>query len=470
MAEGRPTKLRKLSHTNSGGDGVDVASNDSGSPDIVVDEDVDQSRGPEDGTNEAPEANGTSPDQNGEAKSMSKNQLKKLRKRQEWEAGRDYRKAKRKQKAKEKKERKRASKEERRVNGVLEEPQSRKPRNPVQLPITFIIDCGFDDLMMEKEMISLGSQITRAYSDNSRSTYQAHIAVSSWGGKLRERFDTRLSGNYKKWRGITFLEEDFVDVAERATRWMADPKRNKMAGAFLKHAKPQASQESQASKESIYPSEAGRDEEDVQPKPDEHDDSSSKARQEHKESDRSSAGQPESAQKESDESNGTTAPNSSQAVEGEIIYLSSDSQFTLEELKPNSTYIIGGLVDKNRHKGICHKIAGEKGVRTAKLPIGEYMEMQSRSVLATNHVNEIMLRWLECGDWGQAFMQVIPKRKGGKLRDQDDDAADARAADDDDGMDDVTSADGENDEGVGQPVDAEPIQDDETTGETSVLP
>lgn len=37
-------------------------------------------------------------------------------------------------------------------------------------------------------------------------------------------------------------------------------------------------------------------------------------------------------------------------------------------------------------------------------------------MLAPNHVNEIMLKWLECGNWGDAFMQVIPRRKGGVLR------------------------------------------------------
>ncbi len=42
--------------------------------------------------------------------------------------------------------------------------------------------------------------------------------------------------------------------------------------------------------------------------------------------------------------------------------------------------------------------------------------MQSRFVLATNHVVEIMVRWLECGDWGEAFIKVMPKRKGGRLR------------------------------------------------------
>jgi tRNA (guanine9-N1)-methyltransferase len=36
-----------------------------------------------------------------------------------------------------------------------------------------------------------------------------------------------------------------------------------------------------------------------------------------------------------------------------------------------------------------------------------------------------MVKWLECGDWGEAFMKVIPKRKGGTLKggryDYDDD-------------------------------------------------
>ena len=42
--------------------------------------------------------------------------------------------------------------------------------------------------------------------------------------------------------------------------------------------------------------------------------------------------------------------------------------------------------------------------------------MASRKVLATNHVNEIMVEWLRCGDWGEAFLKAIPARKGGKLK------------------------------------------------------
>lgn len=110
-----------------------------------------------------------------------------------------------------------------------------------------------------------------------------------------------------------------------------------------------------------------------------------------------------------------------EATAGETIYLSSDSPDTLTRLRPHSVYVIGGLVDKNRHKGACARKAAALGLRTARLPIAEYLRMASRQVLATNHVAEIALRWLEGGEWGRAFVEVVPKRKGGELREREGD-------------------------------------------------
>ena len=295
---------------------------------------------------------------------LSKNQLKKRRRDQLWEEGRDKRKAIRKEKREAKKLKKQAARGEitlqssattdsHQAKGVQERVQERRKRHqpqPIQLPITLVIDCGFDDLMRDTERKSLGAQITRAYSDNNHAPFKAHLIVSSFGGYLKERFDTLLSGHHRSWKGVRFLEEDFIEAASQAEMTMRSPEGGSLTGVL--------------------------------------------------------AAQPSTGGAEKGQS-------------GEIVYLTADSPKTLEALSPYSTYIIGGIVDKNRHKGICYKKAMDHGVKTAKLPIGDYLQMSTRTVLTTNHVVEIMLRWLECGDWGEAFMKVIPQRKGGLLKSSD---------------------------------------------------
>ncbi|KAL8831733.1 MAG: hypothetical protein Q9191_000704 [Dirinaria sp. TL-2023a] len=290
---------------------------------------------------------------------LSKNKLKKLRRDEAWEAGREARRIIRREKNKERRERKRATRDlaatqqsdslNGHTNGdntvEFEEAGGRRHPQHIRVPITIVIDCGFDELMLDTERKSLASQITRCYSDNHKAPYQVHLAISSFGGHLKERFDTVLAGHHRSWKGVKFLEQDSVDAANQAEAWMRGSAGGELAGAL--------------------------------------------------------------------ESNDTAE---GQSNPGETIYLTSDSPNTLSSLSPYSTYIIGGLVDRNRHKGICYKKAMDRGIKTAKLPIGDYMQMTSRFVLSTNQVNEIMLRWIECGKWGEAFMKVMPKRKGGVLK------------------------------------------------------
>ncbi|KAL8779895.1 MAG: hypothetical protein Q9213_006717 [Squamulea squamosa] len=292
---------------------------------------------------------------------MSKNKLKKLLRDQKWEEGREKRRELRKLRAKGRKERKRAghdnqahsdpAHEKRKASAEPEAPAVKKQKHSkyVQLPVSFVIDCDFDSLMQDGERTSLASQITRSYSENNKAPFRSLLFISSFGGLLKQRFDTVLAGHHHNWKGVKFLEGDFETATDHAAATMKTDRRGRLAGAF---------------------------------------------------------------RRSEDDQMAEAIPTA-----GEVIYLTSDSPDTLTELKPYSTYIIGGIVDKNRHKGICYKRAMDRGVKTAKLPIGDYMRMASRFVLATNHVVEIMLRWLEVGDWGRAFLEVIPQRKGGVLKD-----------------------------------------------------
>lgn len=63
-----------------------------------------------------------------------------------------------------------------------------------------------------------------------------------------------------------------------------------------------------------------------------------------------------------------------------LVYLTADSEIVLDELDSKAIYIIGGLVDRNRWKGITMKKAKEQGIKTAKLPIGNYLKMSSSQV------------------------------------------------------------------------------------------
>ncbi|KAK7246003.1 hypothetical protein RIF29_40860 [Crotalaria pallida] len=94
-----------------------------------------------------------------------------------------------------------------------------------------------------------------------------------------------------------------------------------------------------------------------------------------------------------------------------LVYLTADSENVVEELDLNKIYIIGGLVDRNRWKGITMKKAEEQGIQTAKLPIGNFIQMSSSQVLTVNQVFEILVKFLETRDWKTSFFAVIPQRK-----------------------------------------------------------
>ncbi|SJX64964.1 related to TRM10-tRNA methyltransferase [Sporisorium reilianum f. sp. reilianum] len=123
----------------------------------------------------------------------------------------------------------------------------------------------------------------------------------------------------------------------------------------------------------------------------------------------------------------------------DAVYLTADTDDTLTELERGKTYIIGGIVDKNRYKGLCRAKADRLGIRAAKLPLSQEMleavernvrshgesiqderaaddgeegkGFVGRKVLTVNQVVEILTAWTETRDWVKALEKALPRRK-----------------------------------------------------------
>ena len=103
-----------------------------------------------------------------------------------------------------------------------------------------------------------------------------------------------------------------------------------------------------------------------------------------------------------------------------LVYLSSEGTTTLSTLDADKIYVIGGLVDHNRYKGLTHERATAAGIETARLPIDEHVQMSQRRVLAVNHVFEILLQYANCADWAAALLAAMPQRRGAQAREHGD--------------------------------------------------
>lgn len=101
-----------------------------------------------------------------------------------------------------------------------------------------------------------------------------------------------------------------------------------------------------------------------------------------------------------------------------LVYLTSDSEHTLQRLEDDKIYVIGGIVDRNRLKRAAISKADSAGIATAKLPITDYLQLVTTKVLTCNHVFEILLKYRENGnDWKNAMLDVLPNRKDVKAKD-----------------------------------------------------
>ncbi|EAU84404.2 tRNA (guanine-N(1)-)-methyltransferase [Coprinopsis cinerea okayama7 len=284
---------------------------------------------------------------------LSKNALKKAAKQERWQAAKLERRAREKEAKKQKKKLLAAK----RAAGELDENDEEQKRSAKRRKVEFggrvVVDLGFDELMNEKEIKSLTSQLAYTYSANRNADFPFSLLFTSLNGRTYERLESLGDASYKRWT----KSEWWTDGFERL--WEGQP----------------------AAGSSAVPTSTGHDDTEAGPTTSE-----------------------------------STVPVGSQPTADEIrqkvVYLTADCEEELTELKPDETYIIGGICDHNRYKNLCLNKAQKHGVRTAKLPIGRYLSnLPTRKVLTVNQCFEILLKWVETRDWEEALYSVIPKRK-----------------------------------------------------------
>ncbi|XP_052070726.1 uncharacterized protein LOC127709299 [Mytilus californianus] len=249
-------------------------------------------------------------DQNNEAATnslghLSKRQLRKLKKHEQWLEKKPEKRAKEKMK---KKQRRQEARDRGETLGPTRKMLKLNSMEKSSCKVKVVLDCSFDEYMNDKDIMKLTKQVGFCYSANRRAENPLQFYVCGLHGHMQQRLES--IGDYKNW-DVNFTENDY-----------------------------------------------------------------------HEEFDRD-----------------------------QIVYLSGDSPNVLEDLSDDHVYIIGGLVDHNQYKGMCHQLAVEQGMSHAQLPIGQYIEMKSRKVLTVNHVFEILLKYTETKDWKESFFSVIPQRK-----------------------------------------------------------
>ena len=97
-------------------------------------------------------------------------------------------------------------------------------------------------------------------------------------------------------------------------------------------------------------------------------------------------------------------------IHQQSIYLIAESENEMKDIDENGIYIIGGFVDHKLHKGVCHQKCQEMNFRTERLPIQTYVNTAKNTVLASNHVFDILCRMKATHQWKESLEQSIPKR------------------------------------------------------------
>ncbi|KAK4050414.1 tRNA (guanine(9)-N(1))-methyltransferase [Microbotryomycetes sp. JL201] len=294
---------------------------------------------------------------------MSKNALKRLAKKQKFEAIKQERRLKERNKRKERQATKRKLIEqgidveadvddEQRAASAAKKLKKTLPKQPFGARI--VIDCAFDDLMNDKEVKSMSSQLGFCYAANRSTTRPFDLMVTSLNGRLKSRFDSLQDKAHEAWRNVEWWTDGYEHL------WQHELSTHGNATSGEDANQPGSTFNSMSFVEIGVKKGQRR----------------------------------------------------SQCPKDSVVYLTGDSPNVLSSLEAGKTYVLGGIVDRNRYKKLCLDKADRQGISHAQLPIGQYLpDLPTRKVLTVNQVFEIMVKWAETEDWAEALKSVMPERK-----------------------------------------------------------
>lgn len=231
-------------------------------------------------------------------------------------------------------------------------------------PGSIVVDLKFDELMLDGELKSMASQVRYVYSDTRAASRPfTSVLFTGFSPESTPRLWAQMNKDqWQKWSGVHFRAEDVDTLQDDLAKLEIGEAPEQAEDAEDKQRLKEAEGSGQADQ-------AGP----VEP-----------------------AADGESTQLEDDRTQflcGSRLPPGFTAGR-QLVYLSADSEEELETLSPDEIYIIGGIVDHNRHKMLCQDKAEGLGIRTARLPIGKYIQnLPTRKVLTVNQVSSQGYRW-----------------------------------------------------------------------------
>ncbi|UOH79986.1 tRNA (guanine(9)-N1)-methyltransferase [Cryptococcus neoformans] len=255
-----------------------------------------------------------------------------------------------------------------------------------------VIDLGFDDLMTDQEIASMAQQLGYLYSSNRTAEKPVRTVIhTTFSPAASPRLWQRMENfNWHKWSRCHWWEQGLETLKSQL-----DPSTSILSGQSV------VSEETQ-------------DKADID------------------------------AKGLLSRLTGPQVPVDLLAGKHKLVYLSADAEDELLSLSEDEIYIIGGI-------NLCQGKAEQLGIRTARLPIGTFLEMlPTRKVLTVNQVFDILVKYLHLGDWAAAFEAVIPIRKYAPGRKAKRAKTEAEKNKKEEEGNECTSAEGEEDIGVAE--------------------